>query len=295
MRGEKSKDKQKIARSFGRAAKTYDGVAQLQRDVANKLLSFHTDYSGIIADIGCGTGYCREQISQGCGVKPTQIISLDLAYGMIEYAYAKSRQKTVFTSVDQYKNDQAPSLSDVSVSDVNSELSSYWAVADMESLPLACGSMDGLISSLSIQWSENLTAVFDEALRVLKPGGWFYFSTLGPNTLHELVESWEQADPHYVHVNSFLPVVDVLNAANESGFYMEDFTCEPETLFYRDALALMRELKALGAHNINDGRNPGLMGRQKLRTLSKAYEKFRNMNGYLPASYEVVYVLLKKR
>jgi malonyl-CoA O-methyltransferase len=51
----------------------------------------------------------------------------------------------------------------------------------------------------------------------------------------------------------------------------------------------MRDLKVLGAHNINPGRNPGLTGRRALKTMMEAYERFRQQDGLLPATYEVIY------
>ena len=50
----------------------------------------------------------------------------------------------------------------------------------------------------------------------------------------------------------------------------------------------MRELKAIGAHNVTTGRRHGLTGRATLKQMIAAYETQRR-DGVLPASYEVVY------
>ena len=55
---------------------------------------------------------------------------------------------------------------------------------------------------------------------------------------------------------------------------------------------LTRELKALGAHNINAGKPGGLTGRKKIEAFKQAYEQFRRDDA-LPASYEVFYVLVQ--
>ena len=60
------------------------------------------------------------------------------------------------------------------------------------------------------------------------------------------------------------------------------------TLTYADAAALMRELKALGAHNATAGRPRGMMGRGRWRRMLAALEGFRR-DGRLPASFEVIY------
>jgi malonyl-CoA O-methyltransferase len=51
---------------------------------------------------------------------------------------------------------------------------------------------------------------------------------------------------------------------------------------------LMRDLKAIGAHNVTAGRPRGLGGRQALAAAEEYYEAWRR-NGVLPATYEVVY------
>ncbi|MFO5842686.1 hypothetical protein ACLBPJ_30545, partial [Klebsiella pneumoniae] len=53
---------------------------------------------------------------------------------------------------------------------------------------------------------------------------------------------------------------------------------------FPDLRSLTHELKALGAHNLNPGRPDGLTGRQRIRALVAAYERFRQPEG-LPATY----------
>jgi malonyl-CoA O-methyltransferase len=51
---------------------------------------------------------------------------------------------------------------------------------------------------------------------------------------------------------------------------------------------LLKELKLIGAHNVNRGQFQGLLGKKNLRKLYVAYEAFK-VNGYFPASYEVYF------
>jgi malonyl-CoA O-methyltransferase len=60
------------------------------------------------------------------------------------------------------------------------------------------------------------------------------------------------------------------------------------TLTYPEVRGLMRDLKAIGAHNVNAGRAPGLTGKSRLARMAAAYEQFRR-DGRLPATYEVIY------
>jgi len=61
------------------------------------------------------------------------------------------------------------------------------------------------------------------------------------------------------------------------------------TLTYQTMIGLMRDLKGIGAHNIDSERQKGLMGKNKFNALKAEYEKFRNREGVLPATYEVIY------
>jgi malonyl-CoA O-methyltransferase len=56
---------------------------------------------------------------------------------------------------------------------------------------------------------------------------------------------------------------------------------------HASVLELMRSLKALGAHNLNPGRETALTGRRRLAAVTEAYP--RTADGAVTATYEVVY------
>lgn len=258
---EKLLDKRKVANSFSRAAATYDSVAKLQRAVGAHLLQHYlSELTSAtpplrILDMGCGTGFFSNTLTQQ--FTNAQIVGLDIAEGMLTFARAE-RAETI-----------------------------HWLCGDAENLPLQTGSVDLIFSSLAIQWCDNLPKLFAEIRRVLAPGGTFLFSTLGPATLRELKSAWQQVD-HYVHVNHFCSAQHIQAALNAAGLQLNHWQSEDRILRYQRLVDLTRELKALGAHNINTGQQAGLTGRQKLTTLKLAYEKFRHEQ-CLPATYEVFY------
>jgi malonyl-CoA O-methyltransferase len=63
---------------------------------------------------------------------------------------------------------------------------------------------------------------------------------------------------------------------------------EQITMTYRTVRDLMRDLKAIGAHNVTAGRPRGLGGRNALAAVERKYEALRR-DGMLPATFEVVY------
>ena len=253
--------KTRVAQSFSRAAATYDAVAHLQRQVGNRLFASLPGSSAVILDLGCGTGSALSRLRRR--FPAASLIAIDIAQGMLQFAKTQ-----------------------------HSEVGSAMLCADAEHLPLASQSIDCIFSNLAVQWCD-LGNVVRECHRVLKPGGMLRISTLGPDTLHELRTAWSEADA-YVHVNRFTSVEEVRNALADSGF--NDGAVERELIMleYSNVRSLTSELKALGAHNINNGAAAGLTGEKRLRAMLAAYERQRNDAGMLPASYEALYVSATK-
>lgn len=251
-----------VAQSFSSAAQSYDTVAELQRSVGEHLLTLiPTKAPNRILDLGCGTGYFLPALAQRF---PTAtLLGLDIAPGMLQYARARHYI--------------SPTL---------------WCNADAQRLPLQANSLSLMFSNLMVQWCTDLFALMADAFRVLEPGGHLICSSLGPDTLCELRHAWRQVD-NYVHVNQFMPRLRYEEAARAAGFEVALIEA-PRRMHYRQLVDLMRELKALGAHNLNQGRPKGLMGKAKLTQVIKAYEVFRDKSGQLPATYQVYYLVLKK-
>ena len=251
-------DKHKIAQSFSRAAGTYDAVAGLQRYVGEQLMSAlpaHLPEGARILDVGSGTGFFTRQLVGRFGEQA--VIGLDIAEGMLTHAA-------------QY-----------------SSVPIAWLCGDAEQLPLADNSVDLIFSSLAIQWCNQLPLLMCELQRVLKPGGQVFIATLGPATLHELKAAWQQVD-NYVHVNRFQPLEALRTSALAAGLSRCDLQQELRVLHFERLQDLTRELKALGAHNMNVGKPGGLTGRARIAAFKAAYEQYRGAQG-LPASYDVIY------
>ncbi len=263
-----SVDKRKVADSFGRAASRYDSVAGLQREIGCRLLAGIPSSQTLEAepwlDLGCGTGYFTPRLAQHMNKPEQQIMGLDLSQGMIDFA----RQERGGDFL--------------------------WCCGDAENLPLADGSLAGVFSSLAIQWCPNLTALFNELARVVAVDGSIHIATLGPRTLTELRQAWNQVDS-YTHVNHFASEGDVRAAVESSELTLLDWQSEDIVLHYQQVRELTYELKTLGAHNMNHGQSSGLTGRQRILKFKQAYESFRQADGNLPATYEVFYLRLGRR
>ncbi|MYH68724.1 MAG: malonyl-ACP O-methyltransferase BioC [Gammaproteobacteria bacterium] len=254
------RDKAGIRRNFNRAAGGYDELSVLQQTVGYRLLD-RLDVVRLeparILDLGSGTGRLSARLAQR--YDPARVIQLDLAFKMLKQS---SRRRKL--------------------ADRSSLL-----CADAENLPIASACVDVAFSNLMFQWVSRLDRALAEIYRSLRPGGLLLFSTFGPDSLAELRASWSGVDDH-VHVNAFMDMHDVGDALVRAGFVDPVMETETFTLVYDDGLALMRELKALGAGNVNAGRRRSLTGKRKLRDMLAEYKR-RFGNDGLPATFEALY------
>ena len=249
-----------VRRAFDRAAATYDAAAELQRRVRDELLS-RLDYVKLepaaVLDLGAGTGHAALALKRR--YPASTVLAVDLAESMLREA---RRRQTLFRRFQR-------------------------VCADAAALPLRSASVELVFSSLMLQWCDVPDGVFAECRRVLRPGGLLSFATFGPDTLVELRRAWAAADDG-VHVSRFLDMHDVGDALVRAGFAEPVMDVDRVTLTYAEVRDLMRDLKAIGAHNAASGRRRGLTGRSTFARVVDAYERERR-DGRLPATYEVVY------
>ena len=139
-----SKYKELSIREFTKAAEIYDsghaGIYEMCKDDYPPILEElkKGDFENLL-DVGCGTGPMVELLAAEFPGK--RFTGLDLTPRMIEVASAKSIERARFV------------------------------VGDAESLPFEDASFDAVICANSFHHYPNPQAFFDEAARVLQPGG----------------------------------------------------------------------------------------------------------------------------
>lgn len=258
-------DKRKLRDAFEKAAPGYDAAAVLQHEVCRRMLSrleLVNLLPDSILDAGCGTGNALPALR--ARFPRATLCALDIAAGMLRHARAR---------LPWWQRMTGRGIVPV--------------CGDIERLPFSAAAVNLVWSNLALQWVNDPPHAFAELRRVLAPGGLLMFSTFGPDTLKELRAAYQGAD-HYTHVNRFIDMHDIGDMLVHAGFADPVMDMEYITLTYADARAVMRDLKAIGAHNVTSGRRQGMTARAVLAAVERNYEAFRQA-GKLPATFEVIY------
>ena len=166
--------------------------------------------------------------------------------------------------------------------------------ADEEALPFADQSLDLVVSGLSLHLVNDLPGTLIQIRRALKPDGLLLAALLGGTTLHELRSAFLAAEAEIEggaspHIAPFADVRDLGSLLQRAQFALPVTDAETVTVTYAHPLALMRELRAMGASNVLHQR-----GRRPLRraTLARAMEiyaeRFALPNERIPATFEIM-------
>lgn len=268
MNSESTLDKKQLRTAFERAAASYDQAAVLQREISNRMLS-RLEYikyrPDVIVDAGSGTGYGSQQLAKR--YPKSQLIAMDIAWAMLSHARPNTAWWQRLSPLQRQRTD--------------------YVCADIEQLPIKNESISMIWSNLALQWCNDLDHTFAEMHRILRTDGLLMFSTFGPDTLKELRQSFAKIDA-FSHVNRFIDMHDIGDLLVHNGFSTPVMDMEYITLTYADVISVMRDLKAIGAHNVLQGRQQGLMGKNKWQKAISEYEKLHR-DGKLPATFEVIY------
>jgi malonyl-CoA O-methyltransferase len=236
-------DPRRVRRAFNRAARTYDRSAGVQSEIRSRLLE-RLDLIRLqptaVVDLGAGTGTGARLLKDR--YRTAQVVALDSSPGMLKRASARQGWLRPFRVVG----------------------------GDAAAMPLKDASAELVVSNLMLEWCADPDTVFGEVRRVLKPGGLFTFTTLGPDTLKELrdatTRAWNDAQIH-----RFIDMHDLGDALMRAGFADPVMDTETLTVTFSSLRTLMRELKDTGAVPHRPIR-PGLMGRKRFQALEDRFQ-----------------------
>jgi len=208
--------KQRISDAFGAAADQYDAHAGPQRFAAALVaeLAHRQMPIGVtrILEVGCGTGLLTRDIQARWPA--ADLVVTDLSPAMVARAGRGAMVAGTFLAMDG----EAP--------------------------PFEGPWFDLILSSLSFQWFDDLTASCDRLVRLLRPGGSLIFSTMGAGSFAH----WRAA--HERHgLQSGIPAYPTLDQLRVMiGRYADAFAFDEEvSLACGRARGLLMHLKGIGA------------------------------------------------
>jgi SAM-dependent methyltransferase len=166
--------------------------------------------------------------------------------------------------------------------------------ADEEWLPLRPGSLDLVLSNLSLHWVNDLPGALTQVRRALKPDGLFLACMFGAHTLHELRDCLAETEIELEgglspRTSPFADVRDAGNLLSRAGFTLPTVDSEPVTVMYSSPLKLLADLRGMGETNAVLERRKGFTRRETLmRALALYQERFGDAEGRVPATFNLV-------
>lgn len=167
-------------------------------------------------------------------------------------------------------------------------------VAEAETLPFRAESFDLVISNLDLHWTNDLPGALLQLRQALKPDGLLLASLFGGGTLAELRQALMEAElaeegGASPRVSPFADIRDLGHLLQRAGFALPVVDSDTMEVTYSDALALMRDLRAMGESNAVAERRRGFSRRATLaRAVALYTERFARPDGRIPAHFEIV-------
>lgn len=248
-----------VARNFSRASQTYLAHAKLQQEVGNRLLQ-RFDYLKInparILDLGAGPGVFTRALAQR--FPHASVIATDISSAMLGNIRRRWRYNPLKVT------------------------------ADMAFLPFSANAFDVIFANQVLHWGVFGAPLFQELHRTLAPGGVLLFSTLGPDTFEQLKNAWAQVD-NYSHLHHFHDMHLWGDLLLKTRYQEPVVDMEKITVRYQSLKQLVKDLRYQGVQLSPDKTNKGLVTPARWKAFEAAYEHYRDQDGLLPLTYEVIY------
>ena len=168
--------------------------------------------------------------------------------------------------------------------------------ADEEALPFRDASLDLVVSALTLQFVNDLPGTLIQIRRALRPDGLFLAAMIGGDSLAELREAFAQAEAEVEggvspRVAPFADLRDLGALLQRAGFALPVTDVDRLTVRYASPLALMHDLRRMGASNALSERRRTPLRRTTLHRVFEIYaERFADPDGRIRASFEIVWL-----
>jgi SAM-dependent methyltransferase len=251
-------DRGAVRRHRERAAERFAANDFLFREIGDRLIERLDDVNRRFArvlDVGCRIGLLRAALGRRAGTE--RVVGMDLSARMIACAGRPA------------------------------------VIADEEQLPFADASFDLVVSNLALHWTNDLPGALVQLRRALRPDGLLLAALFGGDTLAALRAALLEAELAETGGARprVSPVADVRDAGmllQRAGFELPVVDADTIWVSYPDALALMRDLRAMGETNAVVERQRSLTRRGVLTRAAASYP--REPDGRIRAGFQVIFL-----
>jgi len=167
---------------------------------------------------------------------------------------------------------------------------------ERETLPFQPESLDLAVSALAFQFVNDLPGVLAQIRRALKPDGLLLAAMIGGDTLTELRQSFAAAEAELEggvspRVAPFADLRDVGALLQRAGFALPVTDVDRIVVRYDTALALMADLRRMGATNVLVERRRAPTRRSTMLRMAQIYaERFADADGRIRATFDVIWL-----
>jgi SAM-dependent methyltransferase len=168
------------------------------------------------------------------------------------------------------------------------------AAADEEALPFAEDSLDLVVSTLSLHWTNDVVGALVQIRRALKPDGLFIGALLGGATLTELRQVLLEAEIQVTggalpRVSPFADASDAAGLLQRAGFALPVADVDRVTVRYPHIFALLADLRAMGEAHAPATPADRPLRRAVLERAAQLYaERFSGADGKIAATFEIL-------
>jgi SAM-dependent methyltransferase len=165
---------------------------------------------------------------------------------------------------------------------------------DEEALPFAPESLDLVVSTLALHWTNDLPGALIQVRQALKPDGLFLGAVLGGASLTELRQSLTAAEAELTdgagpRVAPFADTFDAAGLLQRAGFALPVADLDRVTVRYAHPLKLIADLRAMGETNVLIDRARRPLSRRVLARACEIYaERFAEADGRVRATFDIL-------
>ncbi len=167
-------------------------------------------------------------------------------------------------------------------------------VLDEERLPFGRQSLDLVVSTLGLHWTNDVVGALIQIRQALKPDGLFVGALLGGSTLTELRQALTDAESEILggagsRISPFADSRDAAGLLQRAGFALPVADVDRVTVSYEHPLKLMADLRLMGETNVLADRHPHALTRSLIARACEIYrERFAGPDGRVIATFEIV-------